>query len=666
LQNYGTAGAQSLQFVINGSTFSFPGSLSQITIGVTPVVGGTNSNCLFVSGGVVGQQACALSSITSLTGDVTSTGPGVSVATLATVNSNVGTFGSGAVVPIITVNGKGLVTAVTTSPVSITVGSSAIVSGSNQGIIYDNGGVFGNLTTLGNAVLVTSVGGVPSMATTLPPALTIPTPTFTGTLTFPDSATWTSAGISKTAALSAGSATIPAAGNINVSGQYQVSGSQIAASNLSNGTTGSGNIVLAASPTLSGTIAGNLTLSGTNTYSGNSTFSAQDINTGTSAPASAAGNTVVMGTIVSPTLTNTGQAFLYNTVVNGAIVEGDGSTNDVSLFNKSGALVVGIPTGTTKLNFPSLSSGTCASGLGLDSGNNTVLISCPGASSSIQVGTTSITSGSSGNIEFNNAGTLGEVTPQNGVAVVSTALAATETVNAQSGTSYAILNGDRAKLITATNAAAQAYTIAQAGAGGNFASGWFVDIQNNSTNPLGIITITATTSTINLNGVSATTFKIFPGQSTRLVSDGTNYQAFNHALTNQTLQSTALNPVSSTTPAGVMMGVGSTCTLTPTYSTRMRIEFNGNISNSASSSSNTIQVRFGTGSAPANGAALTGTVVGSTYNNQTQTTGVFTPFATSAILTGLTPGTAVWFDISVGPSAGTGTASSVTCNAMEF
>ena len=58
----------------------------------------------------------------SLTGDATATltavngSANVSAAlTLATVNSNTGSFGSSTVVPIVTVNGKGLVTAVTTS-----------------------------------------------------------------------------------------------------------------------------------------------------------------------------------------------------------------------------------------------------------------------------------------------------------------------------------------------------------------------------------------------------------------------------------------------------------------------------------------------------------------------------------------------------------------------
>lgn len=49
--------------------------------------------------------------ITALTGDVTATGPGSVAATLATVNGNVGTFGSSTSIPTVTVNAKGLVTA---------------------------------------------------------------------------------------------------------------------------------------------------------------------------------------------------------------------------------------------------------------------------------------------------------------------------------------------------------------------------------------------------------------------------------------------------------------------------------------------------------------------------------------------------------------------------
>jgi hypothetical protein len=56
--------------------------------------------------------------ITGLTGDATATGPGVVPITLATVNSDVGTFGDATLVPVITVNAKGLVTAVTTAAIN--------------------------------------------------------------------------------------------------------------------------------------------------------------------------------------------------------------------------------------------------------------------------------------------------------------------------------------------------------------------------------------------------------------------------------------------------------------------------------------------------------------------------------------------------------------------
>ncbi len=51
------------------------------------------------------------SAITALIGDGTASGPGSAAFTLATVNSNVGSFGSSTSIPSFTVNGKGLITA---------------------------------------------------------------------------------------------------------------------------------------------------------------------------------------------------------------------------------------------------------------------------------------------------------------------------------------------------------------------------------------------------------------------------------------------------------------------------------------------------------------------------------------------------------------------------
>lgn len=58
--------------------------------------------------------------ITALTGDVTAAGPGSSAATLATVNGNVGSFGTASSVGSFTVNAKGLITAASNTAIQIT------------------------------------------------------------------------------------------------------------------------------------------------------------------------------------------------------------------------------------------------------------------------------------------------------------------------------------------------------------------------------------------------------------------------------------------------------------------------------------------------------------------------------------------------------------------
>lgn len=79
----------------------------------------------------------------TLSGDFSGSGTTAITGTLATVNSNVGTFGSTTAVPIITVNGKGLVTAVST----------AALTNSSVGL--------GNVT---NSLQVINAGGLVSKA----------------------------------------------------------------------------------------------------------------------------------------------------------------------------------------------------------------------------------------------------------------------------------------------------------------------------------------------------------------------------------------------------------------------------------------------------------------------------------------------------------------------
>lgn len=89
-------------------------------------------------------------------------------------------------------------------------------------------------------------------------------------------------------------------------------------------------------------------------------------------------------------------------------------------------------------------------------------------------------------------------------------------VDARTTASEAIADSDRSKVVTFSNTSATAATIAQAGAGGSFLAGWYVDIININT---GTVTLTPTTSTIS----GAATLVLQKGQGGRIISDGTNY-----------------------------------------------------------------------------------------------------------------------------------------------
>lgn len=86
--------------------------------------------------------------------------------------------------------------------------------------------------------------------------------------------------------------------------------------------------------------------------------------------------------------------------------------------------------------------------------------------------------------------------------------------NAQTGTTYTVLTGDRNKLVTFTNASAIAVTLPQAGAG--FENGWMAAFQNRGA---GLVTITPTTSTID----GAASITLSQNQGVMIFSDGTDY-----------------------------------------------------------------------------------------------------------------------------------------------
>ncbi len=88
--------------------------------------------------------------------------------------------------------------------------------------------------------------------------------TMTGPLIGEDGGVWNGSGIGALTALGV-DRPVPSIGDVDINGEYLVGGSQIAASNLSNGTTGTGAIVLAASPALTSVPTAPTASPGTNT-----------------------------------------------------------------------------------------------------------------------------------------------------------------------------------------------------------------------------------------------------------------------------------------------------------------------------------------------------------------------------------------------------------------
>lgn len=126
------------------------------------------------------------------------------------------------------------------------------------------------------------------------------------------------------------------------------------------------------------------------------------------------------------------------------------------------------------------------------------------------------------------------------------------------------------------------------------------------------------------------------------------------------------SPGSTTSTIQVMAGVGGTCTITPVSSTRLYIRITGNASNSNAGIGTLMQARYGTGAAPANGAAATGTTLGAQLSGVSHAANNVFPFTIGGIATGLSPGTAYWIDVGFGAGTNTSSLTNLTCVAYEL
>jgi hypothetical protein len=149
-------------FVENGSKTTYP----DLALGVGPDIdkGTAVNGDIYVATDTgiiyVGVGGFWIAELPAFTGDVNSV-VGSSVINLNNVNATVGTFGSGSVVPVVTVNAKGLVTKIDIAPITSIGG---LPGGPTNAVQFNGGGFFSGLGdftyTDGIGLTISNLGGV--------------------------------------------------------------------------------------------------------------------------------------------------------------------------------------------------------------------------------------------------------------------------------------------------------------------------------------------------------------------------------------------------------------------------------------------------------------------------------------------------------------------------
>lgn len=131
-----------------------------------------------------------------------------------------------------------------------------------------------------------------------------------------------------------------------------------------------------------------------------------------------------------------------------------------------------------------------------------------------------------------------------------------------------------------------------------------------------------------------------------------------------TSQSTPANPALTASLVGVMMGIAGA--FTPVRTGQVQITISGDMFNSVVADGVTAQIRTGTGAAPANGVALTGTARGNPVAYTAAVAATKSPFSITVVVTGLTLGTAIWIDLGVAAvTGGNASVENLTVAAVE-
>ncbi|MEM0241251.1 MAG: hypothetical protein QXP29_07310 [Candidatus Nezhaarchaeales archaeon] len=125
------------------------------------------------------------------------------------------------------------------------------------------------------------------------------------------------------------------------------------------------------------------------------------------------------------------------------------------------------------------------------------------------------------------------------------------------------------------------------------------------------------------------------------------------------------NPSGTTSTTAVQMGIG--VTYTPATTGRLLVIVTGEAANNTAGDGATVQLSYGTGTAPSNGAAATGTAVGSKISVTSNAASQTVPFSLAYVISNLAVGNSFWFDLQVAAvTGGTASVSNLTVLIIEM
>jgi len=230
---------------------------------------------------------------------------------------------------------------------------------------------------------------------------------------------------------------------------------------------------------------------------------------------------------------------------------------------------------------------------------------------------------------------------------IMTETGSTVTVN---GTMQALTLAGNGSLVTNISSATHSLTASTAAYAVN--SGTAAYSVNSGTATYSVNSGTATysvnsgTATYSVNSGTAT-YSVNSGTATYSVNSGTAAYATTTPAGATPAYLQPGNPTNITSTAFQMFGLGSTLKITPLKTGKVRFTISFFPGGVGSTATNNFKISYGSGAAPVNGAAASGTVIGGTYSGGAivSVSATPTPIIRNVVVTGLSVGTAYWFDV---------------------